>query len=328
MTDETPRNILETFIAATESRAPEVMISHPGSGDITTPLITALPDGMRVHDFSDKWRAAEEALQPFRRKGTAVLQDLDSFIAWANRFKGETSAIFAEIASGGTPGLLCISDYLGHGAPVIDAESRDPTASHCLHKARYGFPISDEWKIWNGISGKPLSKNEFGEFIEANAKDLLDPTPALLDRKGSSQKVEPWEARMIEVAAQLQGRFGQYAALVQLSREFQVNETSNLSVSTNRDTGEQSIQFVDQHAAPDGQPIRIPNLFMIAIPVLDRGALYRLPVRFRYRKSGADIRFIIQIHNPDIALRDALDEAIARAGAETGLPVFFGKPEA
>ena len=66
---------------------------------------------------------------------------------------------------------------------------------------------------------------------------------------------------------------------------------------------------------------------MIAIPVFENGAHYRIPVRFRYRKSGASVRFIFLLHNPDVCFKDAVDEVLLRATEETGLPLFRGSPE-
>ncbi|WP_150119996.1 DUF2303 family protein, partial [Sulfitobacter sp. HI0021] len=202
----------------------------------------------------------------------------------------------------------------------------DPTASHCAHRAIYDFPLSKEWKTWTSISGEALEKDEMGEFIEANAKDVMDPTPALiaLDDKA---KVEPWESRLIQTARQIDGRFGQLMQLLQMSRQFQVYETSNLTVTSNRDTGETSIQFLDEHKGKDGQPIKIPNLIIIAIPVFEGGAPYRMPVRFRYRKIGGAIRFIMSPLNPQRAFDNAFQVAVDQAKDQTDLPVFMGKSE-
>ena len=136
------------------------------------------------------------------------------------------------------------------------------------------------------------------------------------------------QVRMINIARQIQGRFGQYQTLIQLARNFQVNEVSNITATLNRDTGESSIQFLNEHRQPDGSAVQIPNLFMIAIPIFEHGAHYRIPVRFRYRKSGADVKFVFTLHNADECLRDAVDEALARAVTETALPLFRGKAEA
>ena len=323
--DEPQKNIVETVLDRVAGiSTPQTMLTTASEAQDTPELgIIALHQDMRPHDLTPQIDAIATKLQPWRRTGTAKMLDLASLIAWANRNKGDTSALFANTSK--EPSLTCIADYLGAGAPVIDHFTRDPAASHCKHRATYTFPLSDEWKIWSSVSGKALTKAEFGEFIENNAKDLLDPTPALLGSAHGER--EPWEDRMIGVAAQLQGRFGQYATLVKMAREFQVNELSNITTTLNRDTGESSVQFLNEHQQPDGQAMTIPNLFMIAIPAFDRGAAYRLAVRFRYRKAGQEVRFIMSLYNPDVALDDALEEALDQARAETDLPLFRGIPE-
>lgn len=326
MTD-TPKNILETALETVAKAKPPAPLLQVSADEMDTPVIAAhaVPKDMEVRLFTSEIEALATKLQPWRRTGQAALDDLASLIAWANRHKGPTSALFANI--GDKPALTCIADYLGAGAPVMDAHSRDPAASHMRHRATYAFPLSDEWNLWTKISGQSLDMAPFGEFIEANAKDFLEPTPAIIESKPGMHGIEDWEVRMIEVARQLQGRYGQYATLMRLARNFQADEVSNITATINRDSGESSIQFLNQHQQPDGTPVQIPNLFMILIPVFKHGAHYRIPVRFRYRKSGPKVMFSISLHNPDICLRDAVDEALATATAETSLPLFRGKPE-
>jgi len=105
------------------------------------------------------------------------------------------------------------------------------------------------------------------------------------------------------------------------------HEVGHIEVKTNRDTGEAQLQFLTEHRSPDGSPLTLPNLFMIAIPVFEEGALYRLAVRFRYRKVGSDVKFIASIYNPDAALRDAAREAMNAAQQATELPLMMGIPE-
>lgn len=322
---ETPKNPIETIVETLTKAASVQPILDKTLGNGPSAVIAAMPKDMERVDLTEALDKLNTKLQPWRRTGTAKLTDLASLIAWANRHKGESSVLFAD--TGDKPGLTCIADYIGEGAPVMDHESRDPKASHMRHRAVYPFPLSPEWKTWTGVSGKALEKAAFGEFIEANAKDFLDPTPALLAMTPGARDVEPWEIRMIEIARQLQGRFGQYATLMQLARNFVVNEVSNITASLNRDTGESAIQFLNEHQQPDGSPINLPNLVMVAIPIFENGVHYRIPVRFRYRKSGQTIGFIFQMHTPEVYLKDAVDEAIATAAAETGLPVFRGAPE-
>lgn len=323
MTTDTPKNIAETIIAELRSVGSFETVSSPSHDDPLAPTIISIPKDMVLHDLTGKAELAQTRNKPMRRTGKAVLSDLASLIEWTNRFKGKESVLFGQINP--NPQLLAVIDYHGEGAPQTDISSPDPTANYGHHRALYSFPVSEEWKRWTQISGAALAKDEFGEFIEDNAKDLLDPSPALLGH--STDDAEPWEQRMIEIAGQLQGRFGQYSKLVQLSRDFQVYESGHLVVTTNRDTGEANVQFLTEHKDPAGQPLSIPNIFMIAIPVFEEGALYRMVVRFRYRKAGDGVKFILTLHNPDIALRDAAREAMDQAKDATGLPLLLGQPE-
>lgn len=318
------KNIADSIIDTMKELGNVQAIIAPKEGEeLTVPTLVAVPAGLNVKDVTEAHIAAMTRLKPLRRAGTAHMADLESFIAWVNRFSGVASMIFAQITP--APKLTAVIDYHGEGGPTMTPNTRDPQANACKHRAVYDFPLSREWNLWHSIHDKPLAKDEFGEFIEANAKDLLDPTPYLLGQgKGDP---EPWEARMADIAAKVQGRFGQYAALVQLSRSFQIHETGHLNVTTNRDTGEAQVQFLTEHKELDGAPLRIPNLFMVAIPVFEEGALYRLAVRFRYRKAGDSVKFIVSLYNADVALRDAAREAIAFAQAGTELPVLMGMPE-
>lgn len=325
MTAETPKNIAETIIEEMRKVGSYEFVSIPQDDAPLAPMIVSAPKDMVLHDLTAKHREAIQQLKPLRRTGKAALHDLDSLIAWTNRFKGADTVIYGQLQP--TPRLVSVIDYHGEGAPADDPVSGDPSANYGRHRAVYDFPVSEEWKRWTGIDGKSLTKDEFGEFIEENANDLLDPTPALLGHHVDAEDLAPWEVRMIEIASKLQGRFGQYSTLVQLSREFQVHETGHLQITTNRDTGEARVQFLTEHKDPDGQPLSIPNLFMIAVPVFDEGALYRIAARFRYRKSGDSVKFTISLYNPDVALRDAAREAMGHAQTMTAVPLLMGTPE-
>lgn len=323
MTTETPKNIAETLLAEMPRLGEVQLISMPTAETPEAPFIAAVPEGLRIEDLTAKHRAVMEALKPLQRTGKAVLADLDSLIAWTNRFKGDDTVLFGQIHP--EPKLISVIDYHGSGAPVVAPEAGDPSANYGRHRAVYNFPVSEQWKRWSAIDGKALDKDVFGEFIEANADDFLDPTPALLGQAGG--EIEAWEQRMIDIAAKIQGRFGQYAAINLLSRELKIHEVGHIEVKTNRDTGEAQVQFLTEHRSPDGSPLTLPNLFMIAIPVFEEGALYRLAVRFRYRKAGQDVKFIASIYNPDAALRDAAREAMHYAQSETDVPLLMGRPE-
>lgn len=324
MTQDIQENYLQTALRELDEFRDFEYIVLPEDKPTTAHLIT-VPKGKEVKDLTADVRKAAEYLKPFRRTGTARLTDLQSLILWANRFKGEESALYAK-NNMQEPSLTCIADYHAQGPVTIDATTGDPTARHCGHRAVYNFPLSDEWKAWMKVSNTPLEKDDMGEFIEQWAKDIMDPTPAILTGK-ESEKNEPWENRLIATARQIEGRYGQLTQLLAMSRMFQVHETSNLTVKTNRDTGEQEVQFLNEHKTPDGKPLNVPNLIIITIPVFLGGAPYRMAVRFRYRKMGGSVKFILSIYNPERVFEAAFGEATEQAAEATGLPLFMGSPE-
>ena len=321
----TPENPAETMRDVMADLGHHDTIEVPEGLDLTRPHLITLPGKRAVVDVTGYHQEAAEFLKPARRYGTARFADLDSLISWANRFKGETSALFAS-PDMKAPTLTCIADYHAGGPVDVTSQNGDSTARHCHHRGVYGFPLSDEWRAWMAVSGKAMEKDDLGEFIEAQARYIMDPTPAII-RGGQSGKNQSWENRLIETAAKIEGNYGQLAQLLAMSRQFQVHETSNLTVSTNRDTGESQIQFLNEHKGADGKPLNIPNLIIIAIPVFQNGAPYRMTVRFRYRKSGGQVKFILSVYNPERAFKAAFDEALAIASDATNLPLFLGAPE-
>ncbi|AFA44882.1 DUF2303 family protein [Rhodobacter capsulatus] len=321
----TEQNIAETFFEHMGE------LGSPAALDLDQlnlekPALVAVPTGYRTEDIRAKLLEAAELHKPLARRGTATIESLNSLIEWTNRHKGSGSVIFAH-ATDDARSLTTVIDYHLAGAPSLNDDG-DPLARHGKHRARYDFPLSKEWRAWSKVCGAALTGPELGEFLEDRAEDVLNPTPAILGTAGSSTKIEPWEATMIELAAKLGGRFGSFASLKTLADEFKMNESTGIVAKTNRDTGETTIQFVNEHKAPDGSPISVPTLFMIAIPVFEHGPAYRLAVRIRYRRAGSGVAWILSLYNPQAAMDDAWTEALHETREKTGLPVFDGKPEA
>jgi hypothetical protein len=256
--------------------------------------------------------------------GTARLKDLESLVAWANRFKGDSSGLFANPVMD-TPSLTCIADYHDEGPADPTNPLGDPSARHGHHRGIYDFPLSEDWKAWMAVSDTPLEKDDMGEFTETQAKNIMDPTPAIIAGVQDDAN-DDWENRLIETACKIEGRYGQLTQLLQMSKQFLVNETSDLKLTTNRDTGEAEMKFINEHKGLNGQPLNLPNLIIIAIPVFLNGPLYRMPVRFRYRKSGGQVKFILSIYNPEKAFEASFDESLELAVAHTDLPLFKGTP--
>lgn len=280
------------------------------------PLLVEVAHDRKIQDLTPMLRAAITHDAPERRTGTATLTTLESLIDWTNRNKCEDSALFAD-TDPNAPSLTCIANYTAKGPNYEDA-------SHNDYRARYAFPLSKEWKRWTEICAEPISKDELGIFVEEYVEDVLNPSPALL---GGSGKLEEWEEKLLDTIEKIDGRLASCGKLLEMSRALQIFESDALTVSTDRSTGEQTLAASKEFTDADGKPLKLPNLFLIAIPVFEGGDAYRIPVRLILRKSGPNVRFILSLYRPERAFDDALKGALEAAAEKTGLPLFHGTPE-
>ncbi len=298
---------------------PEILKIAGQEGQTETEILI-LPDangGLRPHsvkNFLDEYRD-----KPERRKGVANLTDLDSLIAHVNRFKDPDSALFV-LDKPDNAAIHAVLDYHPAGA------SSDPRFG--AHRARYDFPLSEEWKIWSGVNAKSMDLATFAEFLEDRILDVMTPPDFLTDPANAPDKPKTEsDQRLIDLVGKIGGKVCGPGRLMELAKGLRVHDQQTVKQAVNLSSGEGQIRFESEHRDADGKPINVPNLFLIAIPVFDKGALYRIPVRLRYRLSGGRIEWTLLMHRPDMAWTHALTEACDRAAAETDLPLFYGQPE-
>ncbi len=284
--------------------------------------VLLLPKGMAavsVKPFMDPWRT-----QPERREGTAAMTDLASFIAHAKRNKDEASALFAE-GAGMSARLLAIYDYhliagpqaitygTKDGVQAVERETDNP-ARWCGHRCGYDFPMSDEWRAWFGQSGEKMGQADFAAFLEEHIADLIPPPNAKDLEKTNAAKI-----------AKHYGAIGGPDKLMAVARGLKVTSTEKVEQSQNLQTGEIQVTYSQDHG--DGK-VKVPGLFFIVIPVFQNGTAYRIAVRLRYRLSQGAVIWFFELYRADLVFRDAFQADCAKAAQETGLPLFYGKPEA
>lgn len=104
--------------------------------------------------------------RPLYKRGSARLDDADSFIRWFNRFKGDDSRIFADPDA---TAFTAIIDY--HAAGSGPGGFQKLTAA-------FGCPLSTEFATWKAKNKQPMAQAEFAEFVEENLPDITTPKPA------------------------------------------------------------------------------------------------------------------------------------------------------
>ena len=108
----------------------------------------------------------EYRTHPERKRGTATVTTLESFIDLVDRHQTGNSAIFAN-TDWNAPSFTAVIDY---------HELEGGRADNGQHRIHYPFPLSDEWKAWKKQSGEVLTQAEFAEWIEDRIADLAAPT--------------------------------------------------------------------------------------------------------------------------------------------------------
>lgn len=259
----------------------------------------------------------EYATAPDRRKGTARLLDVDSFADHVNRFKDADSVLFGDpgqlpIVNQGVrgPSLTCVFDYNPGGAD-------NKAARFGQHRAVYLFPLSEEWAAWTSKSGVAMDQAAFAAFLEDRIVDVSDAAPETLGEtvRAFAQKLG------VDV------KFASAARLLQLASELEVHVNEKVRTAVKLGSGETSVQYEAEHVDKQGQPLRIPGAFVLALPVFKNGPRYQVAARLRYRVQQGTIAWWFSLHRVDLILDHATNEAFVRAHKQTELPLFQGFPE-
>lgn len=305
MADPTKKSEAEAVADLVKAGAtPQIVAVQRGDEGVASVLLT--PPGMAVSSLK---KFVDEYLpNPERRKGTAHFQELGSFVAHANAFKGTSSAIFAE-PSPNAPKLTSVLDYHETGPDEDRIKAR-----HCQHRGVYHFPLDEAWKTWTEIAEEKMSQVDFAEFIEKNILDVVEPSAAV----GS--------ARLWAENAGL--TFATPAQMMAFSRGLAVAVDRRVTNAITLGSGEGQLSFSEEHRDGAGQPLRIPGALLVQIPVFRSGVAYQIPIRLRYRVSGGSVIWTLIPHRPDRYFDDAFLEARNYAADQTKLPVFVGTPEA
>ena len=320
MTEHTDLStVIETIKNLHEPKLVELPSRSFGEEDALRKVLV-VPQGMQVADIKplmDQYRD-----RPERRTGTAVFRHLQSFIEWTQRNSSDHSVIFAN-PSEDAPSLLAVIDYHDKGAPRpprVDPGTHDNgDANWCQHRGAYPMKLSKAWRLWAGLDDKPIKQGDLAALLEDRITDILMP-PA-------ETSANEADIKLLDLVRQLGGTLAGPSRMLELSRGLSVYEQSKVTNVANLTTGEKQIVYETSLQGSDGEPIRVPSMFLIGIPVFELGPLYRIPVRLRFRKNSGEITWTLLRHRPEIFFEDAFNDSVAQARECCKLPVFVGEPE-
>jgi uncharacterized protein YfdQ (DUF2303 family) len=287
---------------AVEGTKPEtVLIDTKGLGPGLPASVPAQFDRKQQKLNSVKPIVEEFRLAPDRRKGTATVDTLASFVDLTIRHKDDKSALFGK-TSWPDPKLTAVLDY----------DSADSEARNRTHRIVYAFPLTEEFKVWVKGNAKAMKQDEFAAFIEEHAAELA---------AASDGEVSEYERLFRE-------RFATPSELIELSRHLEVHVAAKAKQGIRLQTGERTVEFTEEHQNAKGEKITVPGIFMVSVPAFVDGDAVRIPARLRYRILGGDIAWFYQLYRWEFFLREQVGHDLLDAAAKTGLPSFEGAPEA
>lgn len=162
-------------------------------------------------------------------------------------------------------------------------------------RATYDCPQSIEWTTWMGSNGKARSQVEFARFIEDNLPDV----------------VEPASVDMLEISRTLEAK-----------KKVAFKSGIRLSDGQNEFAYEEQIEGT----ASKGR-LKIPETFVIGIPVLEGGPKHRITARLRYRIGpDGNLALWYDLERPHKDLEFAVAAVWERIEKELGAKILHGDP--
>jgi uncharacterized protein YfdQ (DUF2303 family) len=279
----------------------EMHVFEAARGGVEKADFAAVPEGIKLESLK---RFTDEYLRhPERKRGTAQLKELGSFIDHVNRHKDGSSVIFAD-PHPERPKLLAVYDYNHPG-------TGEPRWGE--HRAKYGFPLSDEWKAWRAADNQEMPQKKFAAFLEDRIVDLLDPSTATKAAK--------------ELAQQIGCAFGTPGKVLEVSRGLSVVVEAKLADHHTLSSGETQVTYHESHSDTTGKPISVPGAILLGIPVFKGGDRFEIGARLRYRAPASGLVWWFTLYRTDRIFDFAFKEALKKVAEATSLPVLIGKPE-
>lgn len=292
--------------AVQENTKPELkeVAGYDNEGNEQKSQVLLVPNGMKAESI--KRFLDENKKKPDRRVGQSYVDRLQSFIDITNRFKSERSAIFAR-GSVDTNSieahLLTVFNYHPEGPDNVDADYGD-------HRAIYEFPISSDFAIWLENNKRAMSQVDFAAFLEEHIAEIRvadDNDRAIIDG--------------------LKPKFAEPLEMLELSRDLEIYSSEAYKSKNRLSSGETEIKFSAEHVDGSGKPVKVPDFFVINVPLFEGGDYERIIVRLRYRLQGGSVMWFYDMYRVDQVFRSAFEGAAQAAFDETDVPVYYGSDE-
>lgn len=249
-----------------------------------------LPPGAR-YEVIDLTRYAE---RPQRKVGTASFETVDGFCAYV-KTHGEAgrTTVWAKQSA------LTVTAVLNGPAAEVDALPPDalvpPLAGWSDHRAVLTLRRTPEWEAWVSKSGAWCSQHDFAEFLEAHAREVVNPSAA---------------------------------DMLDLARTLDVKKDAAYRSAIRGDTGEIRLAYDETVTARAGQAgnLSIPAKLELGLTPFKGAPPYKVEARFRYKLKEGSLTLGIVIDRTELIDEEAFGDVLAQVGTDTGITPWHGSP--
>lgn len=260
-----------TFVKAVADLA-QASVTKPAlielDGSSKPVLVRQLTNGnVEFHDL-EKFLTAPTAV-----RCAVKLLNLPSFIAYFNRFKTPGTTVFFN------PEDLTFT-------AVFDYHEDPTTPRWGVHTATYKVEHSNEWDTWWGRHKKEFGQVGFGEFIQENLADVLEP---------------------------------EGAELLEMALNFEATKTSEFRSAQRLSDGTFKFTFNEDIKTGD---VSVPTSIVLRIPVFFGGSTRDITLRFKYRIVDGKLQFRYEFAHPDRIIDEEAKLIVSEF--EKVHPVLFG----
>ena len=194
-------------------------------------------------------------------------RDIDTLMRYWDKWSDPTSEIFADLDD--LQILLRLDEHIAEDDTV-----HQPMWGY--HTAVYNCPKSREWKEWEEHDGNRMSQEEFGDFLEDRAAEVIEPM-------GTD--------------------------LLALTQHFAVGQEVSYSKAVRQQDG--NIQFAYSQTNAANGAITIPERFKLGLSPFHNGKPYELEARFRYRIVSGSLTMWYDLIEPWRVIEHAFNEVIS-----------------
>jgi uncharacterized protein YfdQ (DUF2303 family) len=257
-----------------------------------TPVIT----DVRLPERADE--------HPDRRRGTAVLQELEPFTRYVNlhRDAAATTVWTDHDASSTGNSALPVGSITAilddHAAPTA-ADDPDGVAGWGEHRAKLDLVTTPEWQHWLSRDGVMSDQLKLAEHIE----------------DGIAEIVKPAAAELLDVV-----------------QTISVTRGVDFKSSARTRDGQVQFQYVEDQEAKAGKrgDLTVPEKITLNIAAFPGGKRVELVARLRYRLSDGELQIGYKLERPGDVLRQAVEhlhaELLEQLEDDIQERVFRGAP--